>query len=77
MEFREFLMREYLLGKKSAEDYVSRFNGIVERGIYDGESEFTPSMRAIIEAEFPNSKNHYLLTLKRYIEFKKRKNDFS
>lgn len=74
MEFKEFLIKEYQLGNKSAEDYVSRFNGMVNRGIYNGENEVTSPMRTTIETEFSNSKNHYLLTLERYIEFKKRRN---
>lgn len=69
MEFKDFLMKEYKIGKKSARDYVGRFNGIVERGIYNGESVVTPNMSKHIEKEFPNSANHYRLTLERYIEF--------
>ena len=53
-----------------AQDYVGHFNGILARGIYNGENEFTPSMRVAIEREIPNSKAHYILTLERYIKFK-------
>ena len=69
MEFKDFLMKEYQLGEKSAKDYVGRFNGIKVRGIYNGEKVVTPSMRKEIEEEFPNSINHYILALERYIEF--------
>lgn len=73
MEFKDFLMKEYLLGKKSAEDYVSRLNGILARGIYNEENELTHEMKVAVEREFPNSKTHYLLTLKRYIKFKQKR----
>ena len=56
MEFQDFLIKEYKIGEKSARDYVGRFNGIVERGIYNGEGVITPSMRKQIEKEFPNFK---------------------
>lgn len=72
MEFKDFLMKEYRIGEKSARDYVGRFNGIVARGIYKGENEITPSIKVVIEREFPNSKVHYLLTLERYIEFQQK-----
>ncbi|WP_332632552.1 hypothetical protein [Halalkalibacter flavus] len=72
MEFKDFLMQEYKLGEKSARDYVTRFNGIVDRGIYKGESKVTPSMEAAIEKEFEKSRGHYILTLKRYIEFREK-----
>ena len=70
MEFNDFLMKEYKIGDKSAQDYVGRFNGILARGIYNGENEFTPNVKVAIEREFSNSKAHYLLTLERYIKFK-------
>lgn len=72
MEYNDFLMKKYKIGVKSARDYVGRFNGIVEKGIYNGESVITQGMRIHIEKEFPNSKNHYRLTLERYIEFNKK-----
>lgn len=72
-DFKDFLIRKYSLKESSAEDYVWRFNGIVNKGIYKEESEITPSMRAAIENEFPNSKNHYHLALERYILFRKSK----
>ncbi|MFD2214972.1 hypothetical protein [Metabacillus endolithicus] len=71
MKFKEFLMQEYNIGEGSAEDYVGRFNGIVNRGLYKGENEVTPMLKAAIEKEFPKSKNHYLLALQRYFEYKK------
>jgi LysM repeat protein len=69
-EFKDFLMKKYRISESSARDYVGRFNGILARGIYKGENEITPRMEAAVEKEYPNSKEHYLLTLKRYIEFK-------
>lgn len=75
MEFRDFLIQEYSIGAKSADDYISRFNGIITRGIYKGEHELTSNIKTTIENKFPNSKKHYLLTIERYIEFKKRTNN--
>ncbi|GGA40690.1 hypothetical protein [Psychrobacillus lasiicapitis] len=72
MDFKDFLMKEYKLGKKSADDYASRFNGILERGIYKGESQITPSMEATIEKEFEKSSGHYILALRRHIEFQQK-----
>lgn len=54
MEFKDFLMKEYQIGEKSAQDYVGRFNGIRARGIYNGENEFISSMKVAIENEYPN-----------------------
>ncbi|MFS0600874.1 hypothetical protein [Peribacillus frigoritolerans] len=71
MEFKEFLIQKYNLGDSSAKDYVGRFNGIDNKGIYKGENEMTQSLIVAVEKEFPNSKNHYLLALERYIEFQK------
>lgn len=73
MEFKDFLMKEYRIGEKSAHDYVGRLNGIKSRGIYKGENEFISTMKVAIEKEFPNSRGHYLLTLERYIEFLQKK----
>lgn len=72
MDFKDFLMKEYKLGEKSARDYVSRLNGIVERGIYKGESHMTPGIQAAIEKAFEKSRGHYLLALKRYIAFQEK-----
>ena len=63
MEFKDFLMKKYRIGEKSARDYVGRFNGIVARGIYKGENEITPSMKVAVEREFPNSKSITFLPL--------------
>lgn len=65
-------MNEYSIGESSANDYVGRLNGILEKGIYKGENELTPVMEAAIIKEYPNSKGHYLLALKRFIEFQQR-----
>ncbi|MGF3106083.1 hypothetical protein [Rossellomorea sp. DUT-2] len=73
MEFKKFLMNEYKLGEKSARDYVGRFNGLVNKGIYNGESVVTPSIETAIEKEYKGSKGHYMLALKRYIEFQSEK----
>jgi hypothetical protein len=66
-------MQKYHLSETSAEDYVGRFNGIVNRGIYKGENEMTTTLETAIEKEFPKSRNHYILALKRYIIFQKEK----
>ncbi|WP_169891096.1 hypothetical protein [Litchfieldia alkalitelluris] len=58
-------MKEYKISEKSARDYVGRFNGIIEKGIYKGENLTTTSMRKNIEKEYPNSISHYLLALER------------
>jgi len=71
MEFNDYLMQEYRLSAKSASDYVGRFNGIVAKGIYNGESHITPSIEAAIEKEYGKSKGHYILTLKRFLHFKR------
>ncbi|WP_336881506.1 hypothetical protein [Priestia koreensis] len=71
MEFRDFLIKEYGLRESSAKDYVGRLNGIINKGIYKGEDEVTSVLKNVIEREFPKSKNHYLLTLERYITFQK------
>jgi len=72
MEFKNFLMNEYNLSEKSACDYVGRLNGILNRGIYKGESEVTPIIETAIEKEYKESKGHYILALKRYIEFQRK-----
>lgn len=72
-KFKDFLMQEYRISESSAKDYVGRFKGIVNRGKYKGDNQMTPTLKADIEKEFPNSKKHYILTLERYIEFQKKK----
>ena len=62
-------MQEYNISESSAKDYVDRFNGILNRGLYKGEEIITNTLKEAIEKEFPNSKNHYLLALERYIKF--------
>lgn len=59
-----------LIKYRCSRDYVGRFNGIVEKGIYKGETILTPRLRKEIEKEFPNSKNHYILACERYVEYK-------
>lgn len=71
MQFKDFLLANFPLNENSADDYVGRLNGILERKIYNGEKGITPSLKAAVEREFPKSKDHYLLTLKRYIKFQK------
>lgn len=73
MEFKQFLMNEYSLNEKSANDYVGRINGVLEKGIYRGEFQITPSLEMAIEKHYAKSKGHYLLALKRYIKFKEMK----
>ncbi|HWL13108.1 MAG TPA: DUF1643 domain-containing protein [Ureibacillus sp.] len=70
-DFKEFLIQEYTLGEKSAEDYVGRLKGIINKGLYNNE-DFTPALKASIRENYPNSKNHYVLALERYIEFQKK-----
>lgn len=69
MQFQEFLRTTYNLSEKSAGNYVSRMNGILDRNIFNGEKQITPIMEHSIEKEFSKSKGHYILALKRYIEF--------
>jgi hypothetical protein len=68
MEFEDFLRKNYQLSDKSVKDYISRWNGIVNRGLYNGETELTPSLIESVDREYPED-SHYRLTLKRYIEF--------
>lgn len=76
MDFKGFLMQEYKLSEKSARDYVTRFNGIVERRIYKGEAFITPSMEAAINKKFEKSRGHYILSLKRYTAFQRKMGKF-
>ncbi|RKD26047.1 hypothetical protein BEP19_02395 [Ammoniphilus oxalaticus] len=62
-------MDEYKIGESSANDYVGRLNGILNRGIYNEEKEWNPSLKQTIEKEYENSKGHYVLTIERYIEY--------
>lgn len=71
-KFKDFLIQEYRIRESSAKDYVGRFKGIVKSGIYKGNNQMTPILKAAIEKKFPNSKQHYILTLERYIEFQKK-----
>ena len=70
MNFEQFLMTEYQLGESSAKDYVGQLDGILKKGIYNGENIMTPSIEAAIEEEYPNSKKHYKLILNRYFAFR-------
>jgi hypothetical protein len=70
MKFEDFLMQEYGIKESSAKDYVGRFNGIVNKGLYKGEKDMTHALKEAVEKEFPNSENHYILALERYIKFK-------
>ena len=70
--YKDFLIQEYHLSESSAKDYVGRYKGIINRGTYNGDSLMTPTLKAAIEKEFPNSKKHYVLNLERYIEFQKK-----
>ena len=47
MNFKDFLKLEYRISESSAKDYVGSFNGIVNRGIYKGENEITPSLNSV------------------------------
>ncbi|MDG5472414.1 hypothetical protein P6709_11725 [Jeotgalibacillus sp. ET6] len=68
MEFKDFLKENYHLGDKSVKDYISRWNRIVNDGLYNGETELTPSLRASMDRAYPED-SHYRLTLERYIDF--------
>ncbi|WP_249594327.1 hypothetical protein [Peribacillus frigoritolerans] len=70
MEFEDYLRQKYHLGDKSVKDYAGRWNGILNKGLYNGETELTPSLIAAVDSEYPED-SHYRLTLKRYIEFQK------
>lgn len=70
MNFEHFLIEEYRLGVNSAKDYVGRLNGIINKGIYNGENHITPSMEVAIELEYPNFKNPYKLALRLYMEYR-------
>lgn len=72
MEFGEFLRKNYHLGDKSVKDYISRWNGILNKGLYNGETELTPSLIVSVDREYPED-SHYRLTLKRYIEFQNKR----
>lgn len=76
MQFKEFLLSHYPLNEGSADDYVGRINGILEKGLYNGEKEMPPLLKATVEREFPRSKNHYVLTLKRYIDYQNKLESF-
>ena len=68
MKFEDYLRKNYNLGDKSVKDYISRWNGILNKGLYNGETELTPSLIASVDRAYPED-SHYRLTLKRYIEF--------
>ena len=73
MNFKEFLMKEYKIAEDSAKQYEHRLNGIIDRGIYTGESSITPSMLAALKREYKeNSIKNYKLTIERYIIFKRK-----
>ena len=40
MEFEDYLRKNYHLGDKSVKDYISRWNGILNKGLYNGETEW-------------------------------------
>jgi hypothetical protein len=69
MEFENYLRQKYHLGDKSVKDYIGRWNGILNKGLYNGETELTPSLVATVDREYPED-SHYRLVLKRYIEFR-------
>ena len=73
MEFEDYLRKNYHLGDKSVKDYISRWNGILNKGLYNGETELTPSLIATVDREYPED-SHYRLTLKRYIDSKTNRN---
>ena len=74
MKFEDFLKQKYHLGEKSVKDYVGRWNSILNKGLYKGETVLTPSLIAAVDKEYRDD-SHYRLTLKRYIEFVNEKNE--
>ncbi|MEK5214601.1 hypothetical protein [Psychrobacillus sp. FSL H8-0487] len=76
MEFRDYLRNNHHLADSSVNDYISRWNSILNKGLYNGETEFTPSLIATVEKEYPED-SHYRLTLKRYIDFQNELNQKS
>jgi hypothetical protein len=70
VNFEQFLIQEYKIGESSARYYIERFKGLVNKGIYNGETDITPSIEVAIEREFPSSRGHYILALKRYMAFR-------
>lgn len=75
MEFKDYLMQEYNISESSAKDYVGRFNGIINRGLYNGEDKMTNTLKEAIEKEFPNLKKIIIsLHLKGILNIKKRIN---
>ncbi|MDX8289114.1 hypothetical protein SLL00_04895 [Metabacillus indicus] len=69
MEFGDYLKQKYHLGDTSVKDYIGRWNSIVNKGLYRGETELTPTLIEAVDREYPKD-SHYRLTLKRYFEFK-------
>ncbi|MFB5194265.1 hypothetical protein ACE198_04980 [Neobacillus sp. KR4-4] len=77
MKFIEFLIKEYHLGEESAKQYQHRLNGLIERGIYKGQTSFPRDLFANLEREYkPNSIKNYKLTIERYIAFKQRESEY-
>jgi hypothetical protein len=73
MEYEKFLRQVCKLGESSIKDYVGRCNGLINRGIYNGEFTSTPTMLAEIERQYKkNSVKSYIVALKYMIESKKK-----
>lgn len=43
----------YHLRDKSVNNYISRWNGIFNKGLNNGETELTPSLIASVDREYP------------------------
>lgn len=71
--FKEYLLKEYKMGETSANQYVGRLKGIINRGLYNGESTLTPSLLAALKREYSeNSMKNYKPTIERYIDLLKK-----
>ncbi|MBO1912330.1 hypothetical protein [Sporosarcina sp. 6E9] len=68
--FKEYLLKEYKMGETSANQYVGRLKGIINRGLYNGECTLTPSLLAALKREYSeNSMKNYKPTIERYIKY--------
>ncbi|WP_342433412.1 hypothetical protein [Neobacillus sp. FSL H8-0543] len=73
MKYEKFLRQVCKLGESSIKDYIGRGNGLINRGIYNGESTITATMLAEIERQYKkNSVKNYVVALRYMIESKKK-----
>lgn len=74
MGFGDFLRKNYPVGDKSVKDYLGRLNGILSKGIYNGETELSPSLIESVDKAYRGDA-HYRTTLERYIAFQNKRAD--